>query len=74
MLVNKPPEIVVMPLDAVVLRLKMLKIKNINQFPFIDKPNSENISISIKTICFLGCLDFNGEITEIGKIVLLFPI
>lgn len=63
-----------MALETAVLRLKALKIRNIFQFPFIDKPEDEALEIAINGLKMLGCLTFAEEITEIGKFILTLPL
>lgn len=60
---NKPPEILAIPPDTIVLRLKALKVADIYKFPFLDAPSTDNMRMSIQTLKFLGCLDFEDQIT-----------
>ena len=55
---NKVPEILAIPPDTIVLRLKALSVKDIYQFPFLDSPSSENMKMSVQALQFLGCLNF----------------
>jgi len=68
------PEILRTNLASVILQMKMLRIGDIFQFPFIQSPERKYINDGIKLLQELGAIDSNQEITEIGKTLGRFPI
>eukprot|EP00298_Acanthocystis_sp_HF-20_P016089 c21372_g1_i3.p1 GENE.c21372_g1_i3~~c21372_g1_i3.p1 ORF type:complete len:638 (-),score=290.30 c21372_g1_i3:67-1866(-) len=74
MLSNTIPEIQRANLGNVVLLLKSLGIKNLMEFDFMDPPPQENIRNSLYQLWVLGALDDVGELTEIGKKMVEFPV
>ncbi|PVV02796.1 hypothetical protein BB560_000672 [Smittium megazygosporum] len=76
------PEISKTPIDQLVLMMKSNYISNIENFPFVSPPKKEAITKSIK-FCYyslllkhLGALETtdSGNITDIGKLMMLFPV
>jgi len=68
------PEIKRCNLLGSVLLLKKLKLQNILDFDFIDKPNIFLEVKAIQELFFLKALDTNGRITETGNLMADFPI
>ncbi|KAL6621729.1 P-loop containing nucleoside triphosphate hydrolase protein [Neocallimastix sp. 'constans'] len=68
------PEIKRCNLLGSVLLLKKLKLKNILDFDFIDKPNIFLEVKAIQELYLLNALDKNGRITETGNQMANFPI
>ncbi|ORX57220.1 P-loop containing nucleoside triphosphate hydrolase protein [Piromyces finnis] len=68
------PEIKRCNLLVSVLLLKKLKLKNILDFDFIDKPDLFLEVKAIQELFFLKALDNNGKITETGNVMADFPI
>lgn len=58
-----------MSLDNLILKLKCLKIGDLFEFPYLNKPSEDNITSSIENLKILGCIDGNEKITQIGKIL-----
>ncbi|MCX8049028.1 MAG: ATP-dependent RNA helicase HrpA [Methylohalobius sp.] len=68
------PEILRTNLAAVILRMKALGLGEVESFPFIDSPESSQIRAGIRLLKELEALDANGELTQIGSLLLRFPI
>ncbi|OMJ82483.1 hypothetical protein SteCoe_16833 [Stentor coeruleus] len=74
LLENNIPEIQRTNLANVVLLLKSLNIGNLLEFQFMDPPPQENILNSMYQLWILGALDDLGELTELGKKMVEFPL
>ncbi|KAF1779527.1 P-loop containing nucleoside triphosphate hydrolase [Phytophthora cactorum] len=68
------PEIQRTNLGYVVLLLKSLGVSNLLEFDFMDPPPQDNIINSMYQLWVLGALDNTGELTEIGKKMVVFPL
>ena len=71
---GKTPEIQNMALDTLVLRLKSLEIEDVMGFPYLSKPEEEGLRQSVRLMKHLNCLNNNGRITEIGRMLVRIPI
>ena len=71
---NNIPEIQRTNLANVVLLLKSLNIDNLLEFEFMDPPPQDTILNSMYQLWMLGALDDNGNLTDIGKIMVEFPL
>ena len=60
------PEIKRVGLAGVILRMKALRLGNIEDFPFLDPPPQRAINEGYRTLEELGALD-EGELTPIGE-------
>lgn len=74
MLSNTIPEIQRTNLANTILLLKSIGIRNLLEFDFMDPPPQENIMNSMYQLWMLGALDNNGELTEIGREMVEFPL
>jgi pre-mRNA-splicing factor ATP-dependent RNA helicase DHX38/PRP16 len=74
MLEAQIPEIQRTNLGYVVLLLKSLGVKNLLEFDFMDPPPQDNITNSMYQLWVLGALDNTGELTDIGKKMVVFPL
>jgi len=54
--------------------MKVLGIKDIFSFDFIDVPNKEGILQALKTLMELQAINFNGDLLPLGKKIAQFPI
>jgi len=76
--INRPlftdPEILRINLASAILQMKVLKIGDVFEFPFINMPERKYINDGIKLLEELGAVDGNQNITEIGKALGKFPI
>ena len=74
MLVATVPEIQRTNLSNVVLLLKSLGVRDLLQFHFMDPPPEDNILSSMYQLWVLGALDNTGELTDLGKQMVEFPL
>lgn len=68
------PEIQRTNLNHIVLLLKTLGIKDILKFNFLDAPPKANILQSMYSLWLLRALDANGELTNLGRNMSIFPL
>lgn len=67
------PEIQQAPITSVALQVAAIG-RSIRTFPFLDAPQTEKVDIAIERLKRVGALDENERITEIGQMVVQFPI
>ena len=68
------PEILRSKMSSVVLTLKKLGIENLVAFDFLDPPAPETLMRALEVLNYLGALDDEGELTEIGYQMSEFPL
>ncbi|KAJ3854045.1 P-loop containing nucleoside triphosphate hydrolase protein [Lentinula lateritia] len=68
------PEILRMPIEGVVLQMKGMHIDAVVNFPFPTPPDRNNLQKAEKVLHCLGALSKEGQITELGKTMSLFPL
>lgn len=68
------PEILRSSLAAVILRMKSLKIGDVEQFPFIQAPAARMIADGYQLLAELGALNEHKKLTKIGHQLARFPI
>ena len=68
------PEIQRTNLANVVLLLKSLGVQDLLQFAFMDAPPQDNMLNSMYQLWILGALDNTGELTELGRHMVEFPL
>ena len=61
------PEIKRVSLAGVILRMKTLRLGDIEDFPFLDAPQQRAISDGYRVLEELGALEESGQLTEIGR-------
>ena len=74
LLENNIPEIQRTNLSNVVLLLKSLNVDNLLEFDFMDPPPQDNILNSMYQLWILGALDNTGNLTELGRKMVEFPL
>lgn len=74
LLENNIPEIQRTNLANVVLLLKSLNVDNLLEFDFMDPPPKDNILNSMYQLWILGALDNTGNLTEMGRKMVEFPL
>ena len=74
LLENNIPEIQRTNLANVVLLLKSLNVDNLLEFDFMDPPPQETIMNSMYQLWVLGALDNTGNLTELGRKMVEFPL
>ncbi|CCJ30662.1 unnamed protein product, partial [Pneumocystis jirovecii] len=68
------PEILRMPIEGVVLKMKSMNIDNILNFPFPTPPDEESLKKAENLLICLNALDKQKRITSLGKVMSLFPL
>eukprot|EP00026_Physarum_polycephalum_P004170 Phypoly_transcript_04187.p1 GENE.Phypoly_transcript_04187~~Phypoly_transcript_04187.p1 ORF type:complete len:369 (+),score=90.61 Phypoly_transcript_04187:652-1758(+) len=71
---NTYPEILRSNLSSVVLNLKKLGIDDLVHFDFMDPPAPETLMRALEMLNYLGALDDDGNMTEVGNIMAEFPL
>ncbi|GLE00514.1 hypothetical protein PINS_up009271 [Pythium insidiosum] len=74
MLEAQVPEVQRTNLGAIVLLLKSLGVRNLLEFDFMDPPPQDNIVNSMYQLWVLGALDNTGELTDMGRKMVVFPL
>ena len=68
------PEILRSNLASTVLHLKKLGIDDLVHFDFMDPPAPETLMRALEQLNYLGALDDDGELTEVGSHMSEFPL
>jgi len=68
------PEILRSNLSTVVLTLKKLGIEDLVHFDFLDPPAPETLMRALEMLNYLGCLDDEGNLTDMGDQTAEFPL
>ena len=68
------PEILRTSLAAVILRMKALKIGDVEDFPFLEPPPPRMIADGYQLLAELGAVDDDNQLTKIGWQLAKFPI
>lgn len=68
------PEVLRSNLSSVVLTLKMLGIDDLVHFDFMDPPAPETMMRALELLNYLGALDDEGDLTEVGRLMAGFPL
>jgi ATP-dependent helicase HrpA len=68
------PEILRTNLAAVILQMKTARLGEIEQFPFLERPDSRLIRDGYLTLHELGAVDDENELTEIGRQLGRLPV
>lgn len=71
---NTQPEIQRLNLANVVLLLKTMKINDVINFEYVDKPPRDALVFAIEQLTALGALDKTGELTQLGRRMAEFPL
>ncbi|MGE0403731.1 MAG: ATP-dependent RNA helicase HrpA, partial [Kofleriaceae bacterium] len=61
------PEIKRISLAGVILRMKTLRLGDIDRFPFLDPPQARAITDGYRVLEELGAIDERGDLTTIGE-------
>ncbi len=67
-------EIMRTDLSEVVLRMAEIGIKDFEDFEFLTPPEPAGIAGAVETLRLLDALDANRDLTEIGRMMTLFPL
>ncbi len=68
------PEILRSSLAGVILRMKALRIGNVEDFPFLEAPAPRMIADGYQLLTELGAVDERNDLTEVGRELAKFPI
>jgi len=68
------PELLRSSLAGVILRMKALRLPEIENFPFLDAPEPKRIRDGQQLLVELGALDEHGRLTGIGKQLAHLPL
>ncbi len=68
------PEIQRTNLASVILQMKLLGFGNIEQFPFVDKPDSRLIRDGYRVLEEIGAVDSDRRVTPIGRSLARLPV
>lgn len=71
---NNIPEIQRSNLSNVVLLLKSLNVQNLFEFDFMDPPCVDSILNSLYELWILGAINNEGNLTQLGEKMILFPL
>lgn len=71
---NTKPEIQRLNLANVVLLLKTMKINDVIEFEYVDRPQTEVLLFAVEQLTALGALDQKGELTYLGRRMAEFPL
>ena len=68
------PEILRCNLSGIVLQVKRMGIDDLVHFDFVDPPAPETLMRALELLNYLGALDDDGNMTEVGKRLSEFPL
>jgi ATP-dependent helicase HrpA len=68
------PEIMRTNLASVILRMKYLRLGEIEQFPFLDAPEPRAINEGIKLLIELDALSHSRQLTDSGRKMAVLPV
>src|ERR1043165_1489396 len=68
------PEIKRVSLAGVILRMKALRLGDIERFPFLDPPQPRAIADGYRVLEELGAIDDDGRLTQIGEQLGRLPV
>ncbi|KAK2957465.1 putative ATP-dependent RNA helicase DHX15 [Blattamonas nauphoetae] len=71
---NTYPEILRSNLSSVVLQLVKIGIRDLVHFDYMDPPAPETLMRALEELNYLGALDDNGTLTELGGRMAEFPL
>ncbi len=68
------PEILRSSLASVILRLKSLRVDDVENFPFVDPPSGRAIADGYQILEEVGALNDRGRLTRIGRTLARWPL
>src|SRR5690554_4741989 len=68
------PEVLRSSLASVILRMKALKLDDIEAFPFVDAPSGRAVADGYQQLQELGALDENNRLTTVGRELARLPV
>ncbi|ODQ54452.1 P-loop containing nucleoside triphosphate hydrolase protein [Saitoella complicata NRRL Y-17804] len=67
-------EILRSPIEGIVLQMKSMNIDNVINFPFPTPPDRVSLRKAENLLVFLGALNADKQITELGRTMAVFPL
>lgn len=71
---NTYPEILRCNLGSIVLHMKKIGIDDLVNFDFVEPPAPETLMRALEVLNYLGALDDDGNLTELGSHLSEFPV
>ncbi|KAK7198152.1 pre-mRNA splicing factor ATP-dependent RNA helicase [Novymonas esmeraldas] len=71
---NTYPEILRCNLGSIVLHMKKMGIEDLVNFDFVEPPAPETLMRALELLNYLGALDDDGNLTELGSMMSEFPV
>ncbi|MDO5667726.1 MAG: ATP-dependent RNA helicase HrpA [Alcaligenaceae bacterium] len=68
------PEVLRSSLASVILRMKALRLHDIEAFPFVDKPSGRAIADGYHLLQELGALNEHNRLTQTGRLLARLPL
>ncbi|HLR82879.1 MAG TPA: ATP-dependent RNA helicase HrpA [Paenalcaligenes sp.] len=68
------PEILRSSLASVILRLKSLRVDDVENFPFVDPPSGRAIADGYQILEEVGALNARGRLTRVGRTLSRWPL
>src|SRR5690606_16895390 len=68
------PEVLRSSLGSVILRMKALKLDDIETFPFVDRPPGRAVADGYHLLQELGAIDEQNQLTEVGRTLSRLPV
>ncbi|PWV01787.1 putative pre-mRNA splicing factor ATP-dependent RNA helicase [Trypanosoma cruzi] len=68
------PEILRCNLGSVVLHMKMMGVEDLVNFDFVEPPAPETLMRALELLNYLGAINDDGDMTEIGRQMAEFPL
>jgi ATP-dependent RNA helicase DHX37/DHR1 len=68
------PEILITPIEGVVLQMKAMGIEKIASFPFPTPPKGASIGSAMRSLRNIGALDTKEHVTALGRSIARFPV
>ncbi|MEW6367180.1 MAG: ATP-dependent RNA helicase HrpA [Acidobacteriota bacterium] len=69
-----PPEILRTNLAGAILRMKALRLGDVHEFPFLERPDPRMVRDGYDTLRELQAIDVHDELTEIGRELARLPV
>ena len=68
------PEVLRSSLASVILRMKALKLDDIETFPFVDRPPGRAVADGYHLLQELGAIDEQNQLTDVGRTLSRLPV
>ncbi len=71
---HTPPEIMRTNLASVILEMSSLRLGEVEEFPFVDKPDSRFVRDGYRLLQELQAIDLQGRVTKTGREMARLPV